>query len=113
MGYWLNGGMIGIIIILVLSMAMTPVLCNTFQQRYTQVSCQLEDNIQTFSNIYLQGYFILLLIAAFIAGGLVARLFYMTKHRFDITTKAITEKAYGKPRFKWMWEDGKQSRFEN
>lgn len=104
MGYWINGGMLGLIFILAVSMALTPVLCNTLKEKYSVVSCKLEDNLTTFSHMYLQSYFILLLIAGFIAGGLIGRLVYLIKKNEVEKTEIVLDKIKGKPQFKWMWE---------
>ena len=51
MGYWINGGLFGVIVILFLSIALTPAFCNTMKVQYNEVSCHLKDNLNTFTNI--------------------------------------------------------------
>jgi hypothetical protein len=104
MGYWLNGGMIGICAILFLSLALTPAFCSSMKQKYADVSCKLEDDLNTFYRIFMQGYFILLLTLCFASGGLIGRVFDIVKNKDEERLRRLTEKTTEKSGFKWMWE---------
>jgi len=109
MNYWIKGGMLGIIFILLFSFVMTPILCSSVKQKTPQVSCKMVDQGDIFSRALINPYYPFLILFGIIAGGLIMRLFHLIKTRDELRIDELREKANlkKKPDNPWIWEPKK------
>ena len=102
MGYWISGGIGGLIAIIIFSAIFTPFLCNSIRVENPQVSCSLNENTQIFMRIYGQASAFPLLIFGYLTGAFMLKLLYAVKNTrekgFDLTGKTPSRE------YKWTWE---------
>ena len=103
MNYWIKGGLIGVVAMLLFSLILTPLICQSIEEENSEVSCSVNDNLRVFENIYKNPWSILLLILGIFLGAFVERLRSLVKEN-DNKLWSIERKVLKKRRFLWMWE---------
>lgn len=100
----IKGGLIGIIIILILSMILTPIICDSIRAENSSVSCGWYNNLDILSRVYLNIYSIPLIALAFLSGALIGRTVHLVKSRFETDRKYLAKKIEAKKPSPWIWE---------
>jgi hypothetical protein len=100
------GTITGVIGILILSLLISPYLCNSIKQDYKEINCNSDYVIKIFFNIYSNPSSILLLLFGAVSGGLIGRAVALVKLRMNPLERELLEKKREK-QFKFPWEYGK------
>jgi len=99
----LKGGAMGVIVIIFLSFAMTPVICDSIQQKYPSVSCSVADNIDIFARIYLNIYALPFIILGYISGALIGRGIFLVRSKEKSEVEILLGKIEKRPPL-YPWE---------
>jgi len=104
MGHIIKWGVIGFFGILILTMIFTPFLCSTISIQNPEVSCNAEDNINIFLDIYSTYYAFILLTLGVVLGMLIGRVISLVDTQRVKLSEQIYKKEVKNKKFLWMWE---------
>lgn len=100
----LKGGILGIVIVLILSLAITPLVCDSIRQDNPEVKCNWGYNWDLFLRVWMHFASIILLMISFLVGVLIGRTVDIIKNRYALENRSLVKKLEQKKESLWPWE---------
>lgn len=103
MNYLTKGAIIGIILVIVLSLVLSPFLCNSIRIDNPDVKCKGDYYLTVSLRMYSSWYTLFLVVLGCISGMFISRLAFLICNR-EIKEEQFNKEVKNK-NYSWIWEN--------